>query len=403
MRIAYVVPVVLPSPETNTQQMMKTVDALAAEGAEVDLILSSSRRVRRLGLTAFEAELRDYYSLTAPFRLVALRSIEPDERLELQRPFHALRSCLWLPPGRYDVVYTRSRATPFLCVLRAQAVVFETYRRLGHEWPRLVALYALLARRRSFLGIVTHSHLARLSIEAAGFPADKLATIHNGHDPDDMLPRLAREEARARLGLDGTRPLCCYAGNLGARKGLSALLDVALLTPEIDYIVVGGQAREVAALEARGRQRGLTNLRCLGWRPASELTPFLYAADVLVIPPTAEPLQTHGRTVLPMKTFTYLAAGRPIVAPALPDLKEVLTHGESAWLVPPDQAQAAAAAIRRITTDPALAGRLGTGARERSAGLTWRVRAVRILEQIEAWKAAERGGTRRPAAEPDGT
>jgi starch synthase len=402
MRIGYVMSGFLPSRETDTQQALKTVDALGGAGAEVELIVPESRRMRSLGLASFEAELRAFYSLRSPFRLVGVRGIEPDRLLEFQRPVHALRSCLWLPRDRYDAVYTRSRAAPPLCILRGQPVVFETYRTLGSRSPWLVALYARLARRPSFLGIVTHSHLSRLSIAGAGFPAAKLATIHNGHDPADILPRLARDEARARLGLDPTRPLCCYAGNVGARKGVSSLLDVAALTPEIEYLVVGGHAKDVAALEARGRQRGLSNLRCLGWRPATELPPFLYAADVLVIPPTAEPLQKHGRTVLPMKTFLYLAAGRPIIAPDLPDLREVLTHGESAWLVPPDQAQAAAAAIRRITADPELAGRLASGARERSAGLTWRARASRILEQIEAWKAAEQGRAQPASARPDG-
>ena len=47
-----------------------------------------------------------------------------------------------------------------------------------------------------------------------------------------------------------------------------------------------------------------------------------------------------------MKTFSYLAAGRPIVAPDLPDLREVLRHNENALLVPPDDVDAAAAAIR---------------------------------------------------------
>ena len=392
MRIAYLLSVAVPSREADTQQALKTVDALGAAGAEVDLVLPASRRTRRLGTAGFEAELRAYYSLRSPFRLVTVRTLEPRERLEAQRPLHALVACLGLARGRYDVVYTRSRSAPFLCALRGQPVVFETYRRLGQGSPRLAALLAVLARRPELLGVVTHSNLARRSLEGVGFPGDKLATIHNGHDPEDLLPRLERAEARARLGLDPLRPLCCYAGNVGQRKGLSAILDLAALTREVDYLLVGGREGERAALDAEVARRGLPNVRSADWRPAPRVAPFLYAADVLVIPPTADPLDKHGRTVLPLKTFLYMGAGRPILGPDLPDLREVLAHGESAWLVPPDDPPAAAAAIRALLAEAGLAESLGRAARLRAGGLTWRARAERILAQIEEWRARPRAG-----------
>jgi glycosyltransferase involved in cell wall biosynthesis len=386
VRIAYVVSACLPSRETDTQQAMKTVDALAAEGAEVAVLLPESHSLRARGLLAFEAELRAFYGLRSRFRLVPVRGIEPDRRIEAHRPIHALRACLSVSPAETDAVYTRARSAALLCSWRGLPFVVETYRELGRRHPLLAALFVRLARNRCFLGVIAHSQLARSSLESAGFPASKLAAVYNGHDPEDMLPRLAREEARLRLGLDRSRPLVCYTGNLGARKGLRALLAVARLTPEVDYWLVGGADVEAAALESTARREGAANLRCLPWRPARELGPYLYAADVLVIPPSSAPLERFGRTVLPMKTFGYLAAGRAILAPDLPDVREVLVHGESGWLVPPDQPAQAAAGVRRLTCDPSLAARLGRAALERSAAFTWRARARRILGLIDAWK-----------------
>ena len=270
--------------------------------------------------------------------------------------------------------------------------MFETYRRLGAASPRLAALLVALARRPELLGVVAHSHLARRSLEGAGFPGDRVATVHNGHDPEDLLPRLERAEARARLGLDPVRPLCCYAGNVGRRKGLAALLDVAALTREVDYLLVGGRDGDRAALDVEIARRRLPNVRSAGFRPAHGLAPFLYAADVLVIPPTADPLDQHGRTVLPLKTFLYMGAGRPILGPDLPDLREVLAHGESAWLVPPDDPAAAAAAIRGLLASGDLAETLAGPPRLRASELTWRARAERILAQIEAWRSRPRAG-----------
>ena len=57
-----------------------------------------------------------------------------------------------------------------------------------------------------------------------------------------------------------------------------------------------------------------------------QLSHFLFAADILMIP---EPkVKTVGNTVLPMKLFQYLAAGRAIYAPDAPDTAELLTHGK---------------------------------------------------------------------------
>jgi glycosyltransferase involved in cell wall biosynthesis len=178
-----------------------------------------------------------------------------------------------------------------------------------------------------------------------------------------------------------------------ARKGMAALLDTAALAPEVEFLIAGGNPRDVELLEEDCKQRGLRNVRLLGWRPAPELRPLLYAADALIIPPSQVPLREFGRTVLPMKIFSYLAAGRPIVAPDLPDLGEVLQHEVNALLVPADDAAAAARAIRRIAAEPALAQGLARGALERSAGLTWRARARKILDQIAVWKRATRRGT----------
>jgi glycosyltransferase involved in cell wall biosynthesis len=385
MRIGYIWSRPLPSRDTDTQQVMKTIDALAAEGAEVDLILPESRHMRLIGMIAFEAELRAFYSLRSRLALRAVRGVEPS-RIELERLVHALLSCLRIGGQGYDVIYTRSRSAAMLCALRGGPVVFETYRMLGADHPLLVRAYSKLASQPSMLGIVTHSDVARESIARLGFPPHKLATIHNGFDPADMQPQLTREQARAELGEDVAQPIALYTGHVRAAKGMDALLDMAALTPEVRYWVAGGHPHQVADLEAEITRRRLPHVRCLGWRPAAELRPLLYAADVLVIPPSALPLEQHGRTVLPMKVFGYLAAGRAILAPAIADLEEVLVHGENAWLVLPESPASAASALRMLIDDRALADRLGQGALRSAQGLTWRARARKMIDQIEQWK-----------------
>jgi glycosyltransferase involved in cell wall biosynthesis len=107
------------------------------------------------------------------------------------------------------------------------------------------------------------------------------------------------------------------------------------------------------------------------------------AADILLQPPSRIPLRLVGNTVLPMKLFLYLAAGRPIVAPDLPDMREVLVHDQNALLVPTGDDDAAVHAIARVLAEPGLADRLAAAAKKTAAGLTWDARAARILSFLE--------------------
>ena len=79
-----------------------------------------------------------------------------------------------------------------------------------------------------------------------------------------------------------------------------------------------------------------------------------------------------------MKLFEYMAAGRPIVASDLPAIREVLTDDVDALLVTPGDADALAAAIRRLAGDPGLGARLSRAALDLVPQYTWARRAERL-------------------------
>jgi glycosyltransferase involved in cell wall biosynthesis len=146
-------------------------------------------------------------------------------------------------------------------------------------------------------------------------------------------------------------------------------------------VIVGVRsgASETRELEALITDTGAKNILLRPEVPVPQVAAYLYAADCLIIPPTDAPLRRYQRTVLPMKVFSYLAAGRPIVAPAMADVQEVLVDGENACLVPPDDPPEAARALQALLSNPDRQSRLSEGALSTASEFTWEARARKIV------------------------
>ncbi|HYE26984.1 MAG TPA: glycosyltransferase family 4 protein [Allosphingosinicella sp.] len=374
MRIVYPVLWSRLGREASQEQTVNTVGALARLGLAVTLVLPRGRTDPPLD----SAMVRDWFGVRGDFRLVQLASRWAGE--------HSVRSTLWMRQllgdaamPEADLLY--SRVPVMLAWPGPYPLPFATdlYRPWPDHWPWLRPFVRRTAARRECLGYVLHSAYAARSYAAAGVPSEKLLVAHNGADPDRMLPRLGKTEARARLGLPAGRPLAVYAGRINPRKGLDQLLALADLRPETLFLLVGSEGFGPVEAAAAGR----TNVAILPWQPPERLGPYLQAADLLVIPASSAPLDRFGTCVLPMKTFLYLAAGRPILAPATPDSAELLRDGINALLVPPDRPKTAAAALDLILGDAGLAARLATNAARTAKTLTWDSRAKRIADFLE--------------------
>ncbi len=386
MRIACLSDDRYPSSNANTQQIVKSAAALARRpGLEVDLVVPRLWQTIGMASDYRRRRIEEYYSVSdSRFGLREVVTWMPTP-LRFHKLSHGLVAPLATALSSYDVVYTRNFLPLLLGLATGQKMVFETYRLLGRQYPVLQEPIRKVAAHPCFLGVVVHSNLARDVMLETGVPEDKIEVLHNGYDPSDLEPRLGRREARAELArklgwrLDPDAHVVTYAGRIDPDKGMDVVLDMAASTPDVTYIFVGNtNRRDPGWLERAAAARGLHNVLRAGRVDPASLAPFLYSADVLLIPPTRGPLEKRGNTVLPIKTFSYLAAGRPILAPDLPDTAELLEEGRNALLVEPDDPKAAANALRGLFADPARWMKLAETARKDGAALTWDARAERF-------------------------
>jgi len=213
----------------------------------------------------------------------------------------------------------------------------------------------------------------------AGATAEKVKVIPTGFNPAPLTPSLTKTEARRKLSWGEHDKIACYAGRIDVEKGSTAILELARKTPEITYVLIGYSDHHTDDwIQGEAIQKGLKNIKWIPWVPVNDLSKFLFASDVLIIPPTADPMFKYGRTVLPMKSLIYMGAGRCILAPALPDTAHVLNE-RNAVLVEPDNINSAADGIRRAFEDEAWAQSLAEQAKRDSQKFTWQSRAQKII------------------------
>jgi glycosyltransferase involved in cell wall biosynthesis len=166
--------------------------------------------------------------------------------------------------------------------------------------------------------------------------------------------------ARVREAIRPDRFTVGFVGTLGRANVLETLIDAArLLEADEAQIVVVGQGAERDELVARAAD--LSNVTFAGAIPKDEVPGALALFDTCYVGYRRSPLYRFG--VSPNKLYDYMAAGRPILF-AADAANQPVSEADCGRTVPPEDAQALAAAIRSLAAAPAEErARLGANAR----------------------------------------
>ncbi|HEY4408874.1 MAG TPA: glycosyltransferase, partial [Acidimicrobiia bacterium] len=247
--------------------------------------------------------------------------------------------------------------------------------------------------------VVTMTPTARRRL-LDGYPADpaRVALIPHGA-PDNRFPGGRRRPAGSDAGPSEARPTILTWGLLGPGKGIEWVIDAmgALvdLDPQPRYLVVGETHPRVVErcgeayrhrLMKQAAQQGVAHLVEFDDRyfATADLGRIVAGADVVILPYDSPEQVTSGVLV------EALAAGKPVIATGFPHATELLGGGVG-LIVPHRDPAAMAAALRRVLTEPGLAGRLGAAAAAVAPQLLWpavaeryRALAGRLLEARDA-------------------
>jgi glycosyltransferase involved in cell wall biosynthesis len=177
-----------------------------------------------------------------------------------------------------------------------------------------------------------------------------------------------------------------FLGRLDPRKGIDVLLEAMSLIRDRTNLdlVVAGRGPEGPALEAACTRLGLENRVHFVGQTTGQNKLWL--------------LQNGLATIVPSRTWEAfgvvavesLAAGRPVIASQLPGLADLVQHGRTGLLVPPESPENLAEAIAQVSRSPGLADEWGRAAKRFSQAFDWRNIAQQHLDLFRELIAGER-------------
>ena len=276
---------------------------------------------------------------------------------------------------RFDAVHCVEESIFFvlpLARLRGIPTIFDLNSSVAHQleyggtirWrPLVVAARALQAAalRGSKLAITVGRALTDEGVRGVGSTIPVAEIEDCPVAPLDVrVDPVALTSLRRELGLAG-HPVVVYTGNLAGYQGVDLLLEsVPVLLrrrPDARLLIVGGDRMQIDAMKAGLTERGHAGAVVFaGPQPASHMSTWMALGNVLVSP------RRGGRNT-PLKLYSYMASGVPVVATDLPTHTQVLDR-DTALLCAPTP-EALGNAMADVLDTPATYEVLAANARRR--------------------------------------
>lgn len=294
-----------------------------------------------------------------------------------RRPDVVLASSPPLPVGAAAAAVATRHRVPWVFDVRdlwPEAAVVLGELRGERAIAAAARLETFLYRSAAAIVTVTEPFAAKIAEQV---PRARVHVIPNG-TTRAWLEAGERPPDREAAGLPADRFAWMYAGNFGLAQGLDAAVRAAGLLGEDYRLVLLGGGPERARLGELAADVAPATVEFRDPIQPEQAAAMMRAADALLVSLGAAP---ELAKFVPSKLFDCAALRRPVVLAASGESPRIAERAGSALVVPPGDAEALAAAVRRLRDEPELADRLAAA----GAGLAeeyLRERQIERLEQI---------------------
>jgi glycosyltransferase involved in cell wall biosynthesis len=224
--------------------------------------------------------------------------------------------------------------------------------------------------------------MADTAVLGRGIPRSRTSVVYLGVDTSQYRPDpAAAGYVREQLSIAPNRRIFYYAGHMEARKGVAVIIRAANLLAErraLDdwqIVLFGNRPGEELGFVEMLTPKAREHVKFGGYRNDLPLIQRGCYAGIIA---------STGWDSLTMSSMEIQASGMPLLASALPGLREAVADGESGLLFPPGDAAALCELMVKLLDDGALRDSLGSGARRRVENRFSAEAQLRGLTQIVA-------------------
>jgi glycosyltransferase involved in cell wall biosynthesis len=243
----------------------------------------------------------------------------------------------WMVMTReYDCIHTHEEAVIIGALLRkffGYPHVYDMHSSLPEQMSNFgISRSRILFKFGEFMERWVLKHASR-TIVICPYLGDRVKKLNRNHqflvienvpviDESRVVEKQEIEQLKQRLGVE-KETVILYTGTMEAYQGIDLLLEsakhVSKQQEQVKYVLVGGNSQQIVQMKELTALLGIENIvHFLGQRPVEEMPRYMQLADILVSP------RKEGKNT-PLKIYSYLKSGKPIVATNILTHTQVLT------------------------------------------------------------------------------
>jgi phosphatidylinositol alpha-1,6-mannosyltransferase len=277
------------------------------------------------------------------------------------------------PPGALGLLLKKTRGLPLIAYSHGEDITLVDSLRFQSKLRDLIYCNADAVIANGEFAI---KHLERIGVDRA-----RIHKISPGLDSSRFYPEAPERALRERHGVTN-EVLLITVGRLVPRKGhdrvIRALAAIASDLPAFKYIIVGRGPEQGALAKLAADLNLQERVVFAGYIPDEQLNRYYNLADIFVMPnyDIGGDIEGFGMVFLEAN-----AAGKPVVAGRSGGATEAVVHGETGFLVDPEDDGELRETLRALITNGTLRQNLGAnGLRRVRSEFDWDSRAVKLRE-----------------------
>jgi glycosyltransferase involved in cell wall biosynthesis len=375
MNISYIFSGTFFQKRASSIQVAKMCQAIREEGHGVTLIVQDKSNYVDLD------RIWPLYGIRKPFKVCVLKKSK-------FFPFASIAKASQL---KSDLIFTRNLYVAFVVAIKGFPIILEI-----HDFIKLrrhvtvLGILKAINRQVQFIAITHALKNDLISYYPHLFNDDNTFVEPDGVDIESFQSTSITDQSESKMlrGFESNGLFIAgYAGNLYPGKGYEIISKLAPRMPDVLFLVAGGPDETAASEDMKLCDKGIGNIKLIGYLPGEKIPYFLSICDALLLPnqKNVQPSGGSGdigKYTSPLKLFEYLASGKPVLASDLPVLREVLNE-KNAVLVPYNDVIAWEKGLRRIMENKDALEAIRRKASMDASKYDWRQRVKRILNSSQ--------------------